>query len=133
QNPPNPPRQDLPFYLFLASKPRGNPLQAQVAPDGWRSYPATSQHNEPPIPGPSPSSKPPEDFTACAPEPEVAPTQSTEEPFARPATPHSIIIIDNMPVRSPLPILLPLLPRCQPPLIPTMTLSRNLQTYNQLL
>ncbi|MBW0520194.1 hypothetical protein O181_059909 [Austropuccinia psidii MF-1] len=62
-----------------------------------------SQHNEPPIPGPSPSSKPPEDILTCKPEPEVAPKQSTEEPFARPVTPRSIIIIDDMPVGSPLP------------------------------
>ncbi|MBW0521673.1 hypothetical protein O181_061388 [Austropuccinia psidii MF-1] len=40
-----------------------------------------SQHNEPPIPGPSPSSKPPEDVPTCEPEPEVAPTQSMKEPF----------------------------------------------------
>ncbi|MBW0495675.1 hypothetical protein O181_035390 [Austropuccinia psidii MF-1] len=37
---------------------------------------------KPPIPGPSPSSKPPEDVPTCEAEPEVAPTQSTEEPFA---------------------------------------------------
>ncbi|MBW0539588.1 hypothetical protein O181_079303, partial [Austropuccinia psidii MF-1] len=49
-----------------------------------------SQHYDPPIPGPSPSSKPPE----------VAQTQSTEDPFACPATPRSIIIIDGMPVGS---------------------------------
>ncbi|MBW0588183.1 hypothetical protein O181_127898, partial [Austropuccinia psidii MF-1] len=40
-----------------------------------------SQTKEPPIPGPSPSSQPPEDDMTCEPEPEVAPTQSTEEPF----------------------------------------------------
>ncbi|MBW0590810.1 hypothetical protein O181_130525, partial [Austropuccinia psidii MF-1] len=40
-----------------------------------------SQTKEPPIPGPSPSSQPPEDNTAHEPEPEVAPMQSTEEPF----------------------------------------------------
>ncbi|MBW0499284.1 hypothetical protein O181_038999 [Austropuccinia psidii MF-1] len=66
-----------------------------------------SQHNEPPIPGPSPSSEPPEDVVTREPEPEVAPIQSIEEPFARPATPHSVIIIDDAPVRSPLPFLLP--------------------------
>ncbi|MBW0508273.1 hypothetical protein O181_047988 [Austropuccinia psidii MF-1] len=43
-----------------------------------------SQHDEPPIPGPSPSSKPPEDvLTSC------------------PATPRLVIIIDDMPVGSP--------------------------------
>ncbi|MBW0511021.1 hypothetical protein O181_050736 [Austropuccinia psidii MF-1] len=65
-----------------------------------------SQYDEPPIPGPSPSSKPPEDILTSEPEPEVAPTQSTEDPFACPTTPCSIIIIDDIPVRSPLPILL---------------------------
>ncbi|MBW0515908.1 hypothetical protein O181_055623 [Austropuccinia psidii MF-1] len=62
-----------------------------------------SQHNEPPTPGPSPSSKPPEDVPTCEPEVEVAPTQSTEDPFACPTTPPSIILIDNMPIGSPLP------------------------------
>ncbi|MBW0526838.1 hypothetical protein O181_066553 [Austropuccinia psidii MF-1] len=89
----------------------------------------TSQHNEPPIPGPSPTSEPPEDIPTFEPEPEVAPTQSTEESFACPTTPRSVIIINNMPVVSPLP---PLLPQCQAPLIPTMTLARNLTAYNQL-
>ncbi|MBW0594120.1 hypothetical protein O181_133835 [Austropuccinia psidii MF-1] len=46
-----------------------------------------SQTKEPPIPGPTPSSQPNEDNTICEPEPQVAPTQSTEEPFACPATP----------------------------------------------
>ncbi|MBW0593091.1 hypothetical protein O181_132806, partial [Austropuccinia psidii MF-1] len=44
-------------------------------------FPEPSQTKEPPIPSPSPSSKPPEDVLACEPEPEVAPMQSTEEPF----------------------------------------------------
>ncbi|MBW0520201.1 hypothetical protein O181_059916 [Austropuccinia psidii MF-1] len=52
---------------------------------------------------PCPSSQPPEDDTTREPEPEVAPTQSTEEPNDRPATPRSIIIIDDMPVGSPPP------------------------------
>ncbi|MBW0505395.1 hypothetical protein O181_045110 [Austropuccinia psidii MF-1] len=59
--------------------------------------------DEPPIPGPSPSSEPHEDILTCEPEPEVAPTQSMEEPFACPTPPHSIITIDNTPVRFPLP------------------------------
>ncbi|MBW0580355.1 hypothetical protein O181_120070 [Austropuccinia psidii MF-1] len=42
-----------------------------------------SQHNEPPIPGPSPSSKPPADVPTREPEPEVAPTQSMEDPFGK--------------------------------------------------
>ncbi|MBW0563996.1 hypothetical protein O181_103711, partial [Austropuccinia psidii MF-1] len=81
----------------LARKPRGNPPQARVAPDGQRN--------------------------SSAPEPEVATTQSTEEPFGKSpllflhsyqlfltfsltissssATPCSIIIIDDTPVGSP--------------------------------
>ncbi|MBW0524938.1 hypothetical protein O181_064653 [Austropuccinia psidii MF-1] len=71
-----------------------------MAPNGWRT------------PGLSPSSKPPEDLPTCEPEPEVAPTQSMEEPFDFPATPCSIIIIDNTPIGLPPPQLfhLPLLP-----------------------
>ncbi|MBW0499658.1 hypothetical protein O181_039373 [Austropuccinia psidii MF-1] len=40
-----------------------------------------SQHKEPPIPGPSPSSKPPEEVPTCELEAEVAPMQSMEDPF----------------------------------------------------
>ncbi|MBW0541419.1 hypothetical protein O181_081134 [Austropuccinia psidii MF-1] len=95
QNPPNPPDKTHLFHVFRTSKPHGNPLQAQVAPN------EPSQHNEPPIPGPSTASEPPEDVPTYEPEPEVALTQSTEEPFACPTTPRSVIIIDNMPVGSP--------------------------------
>ncbi|MBW0523464.1 hypothetical protein O181_063179, partial [Austropuccinia psidii MF-1] len=66
-----------------------------------------------------PSSEPPEGVPTCEPEPEVAPTQSMEEPFGKsqihffnssqlflsracPATPRSVIIINNMPIQSPL-------------------------------
>ncbi|MBW0566699.1 hypothetical protein O181_106414, partial [Austropuccinia psidii MF-1] len=70
-----PPDKTLPFLVCLASKPRGNPLQARVAPDGRRNYSA------PPIPGLSPTSEPPEDLLTREPEPEGAPTQSTEETF----------------------------------------------------
>ncbi|MBW0504606.1 hypothetical protein O181_044321 [Austropuccinia psidii MF-1] len=125
-----------PFHRCLASKPRGNPLQAQVVPNGWRTYPG---HDEPPIPGPSSLSKPPEDVSTCEPEPEVAPTQSMEETFARPATPRSVIIINDTPIGSPpcvtpaspvpLRTLPPPPPQCQAPLIPTMTLATNLLTY----
>ncbi|MBW0478619.1 hypothetical protein O181_018334 [Austropuccinia psidii MF-1] len=44
-----------------------------------------------------------EDALTREPEPEVAPTQSTEEHLACPATPCSVIIIDNTPVGSPIP------------------------------
>ncbi|MBW0500896.1 hypothetical protein O181_040611 [Austropuccinia psidii MF-1] len=40
-----------------------------------------SQHNEPPIPGPSQPSQPHEDASTHEPEPEGAPMQSMEEPF----------------------------------------------------
>ncbi|MBW0480863.1 hypothetical protein O181_020578 [Austropuccinia psidii MF-1] len=39
--------------------------------------------NEPPIPGPSCSTKPQEDVWTCEPEPEVAPIHSTEQPFGK--------------------------------------------------
>ncbi|MBW0555771.1 hypothetical protein O181_095486 [Austropuccinia psidii MF-1] len=53
-----------------------------LSPMGFKPQ-KPSQTKEPPIPGPSPSSQPPEDNTAHEPEPEVAPTQSTEEPFGK--------------------------------------------------
>ncbi|MBW0504323.1 hypothetical protein O181_044038 [Austropuccinia psidii MF-1] len=97
-------RQDSPVPSFPCKQTLQQPTPG---PSGtqWLEelFCEPSQPKEPPIPGPSPSSEPPEDVPTCEPEPEVAPTQSTEEPFACPATPHSIIIIDNMPVRSPPP------------------------------
>ncbi|MBW0531573.1 hypothetical protein O181_071288 [Austropuccinia psidii MF-1] len=42
-----------------------------------------SQHDEPPIPGPSPSSKPPEDVPTCEPKRDGAPTQSTKEALGK--------------------------------------------------
>ncbi|MBW0538611.1 hypothetical protein O181_078326 [Austropuccinia psidii MF-1] len=106
-----PPDKTHPFNVCLASKPRSNPLLARVAPD------EPSQHHQPPIPGPSPCSKPPEDIATHEPKPEVAPTKSMEELFARPATPRLVIIIDDMPVRSP--TTLPLWTPVPPPLTPT--------------
>ncbi|MBW0592939.1 hypothetical protein O181_132654, partial [Austropuccinia psidii MF-1] len=81
-NPPNPPRQDSP----VPSLPREQtPRQPTPGPSGTRwsedLFREASQHDEPPIPGPSPSSEPPEDIATREPQPEVAPTQSTEEPF----------------------------------------------------
>ncbi|MBW0559539.1 hypothetical protein O181_099254, partial [Austropuccinia psidii MF-1] len=95
-----------------------------------------SQTDEPPIPGPSPSSEPHEDILTCEPEPEVAPTQSMEEPFGRsqlfffysskifltfPSTisslshsTHSLITINDTPVGSPLPPLLQWFPPSAP-------------------
>ncbi|MBW0468642.1 hypothetical protein O181_008357 [Austropuccinia psidii MF-1] len=122
---------------------------------------------EPPIPGPSQFSKSQvpshEDALTFEPEPEVTPTQSTEDSFGKlllsffscfqhsltpPLTisssshyPRSILIIDNMPIGSPLhlplphsstpPCALPLPLRTQPPLIPMMRLCRSSPTCNQ--
>ncbi|MBW0482281.1 hypothetical protein O181_021996 [Austropuccinia psidii MF-1] len=134
-----------------------------------------SQHDEPPIPGPSPSSELPEDVTTRETEPEVAPTQSMEEPFGKsqihffnsprlfltPPLPISSLsryspfnhhhrqyphwipppISPSLtpPPSTPTPDLPPVAaenpttssPRCQAPLIPTMTLARNSPTCNQ--
>ncbi|MBW0529072.1 hypothetical protein O181_068787 [Austropuccinia psidii MF-1] len=113
-----PPNKTHPFNVYLASKPRGNPLLAQVAPN------EPSQHDGPPIPVPSPSSEPPEDVATCEPEPEVAPTQSMEELFYPPSHlsfPNSATF-HSYPGSSP---------RCQAPLIPTMMLARNSPTCDQ--
>ncbi|MBW0516118.1 hypothetical protein O181_055833 [Austropuccinia psidii MF-1] len=73
--------------------------------------------NEPPIAGRTPSSKPHEDVLTCEPEPEVAPTPSTEGHFgksplhlflhtllrpspARPTPPPFVIIIKHTPIIS---------------------------------
>ncbi|MBW0502310.1 hypothetical protein O181_042025 [Austropuccinia psidii MF-1] len=64
--------ETLPLLVCLASKLRSNRPWAQVAPN-----------DEPPIPGPSPSSKPHENVPTREPEPEVAVTQSMEEPFGK--------------------------------------------------
>ncbi|MBW0499097.1 hypothetical protein O181_038812 [Austropuccinia psidii MF-1] len=112
-----------------------NPWQPTPGQSGtqWSEdlFPETSQHNEPPIPGPSQPSEPHEDSLACGPEAEVPQTQSMEESFARPATPASVIMINNTPIGSA-----PLSqnsqePWRQAPLIPKMNLARNLPSYNQ--
>ncbi|MBW0551816.1 hypothetical protein O181_091531 [Austropuccinia psidii MF-1] len=84
KNPLNPPDKTHPFHVCLASKRRGTQWSENLSCD-------PSQHDEPPIPGPSPSSETPEDVLTCEPEPEVAPTQSTEEPSENPtaSSPHS--------------------------------------------
>ncbi|MBW0580505.1 hypothetical protein O181_120220 [Austropuccinia psidii MF-1] len=84
QNPPNPPQQDSP----VPSLPRKQtPRKPTPGPSGTRwseeLFHEPSKNEEPPIAGPSPSSQPPEDVPTCEPEPEVAPTQSTEEPFGK--------------------------------------------------
>ncbi|MBW0487170.1 hypothetical protein O181_026885 [Austropuccinia psidii MF-1] len=138
--PTKPPQQDSPVPCMpceqTLQQPTPGPSGTQWLEDLSRE---PSQHNEPPIPGPSPSSKPPEDdLTSC------------------PATPRSMIIIDDKPFGSALPAsatfpscdpslhsypgsfpLTPTTPptppsRCQAPLIPTMTLAKSLPTYDQL-
>ncbi|MBW0571383.1 hypothetical protein O181_111098, partial [Austropuccinia psidii MF-1] len=76
QNPLNPPQQDSPI---LSLPHKQTPRQPTPGPSGTQW--SEELFREPPIPGPSPSSQPPEDDTTREPEPEVAPTQSTEEPF----------------------------------------------------
>ncbi|MBW0499164.1 hypothetical protein O181_038879 [Austropuccinia psidii MF-1] len=76
----------------------------------WREdiFSKPSQQDEPPIPGASQASDSQlpsyENDLTCESEPEVVPTQSSEEPFASPATPCSFIIVNDMPVRTPLPL-----------------------------
>ncbi|MBW0497972.1 hypothetical protein O181_037687 [Austropuccinia psidii MF-1] len=131
-----------------------SPRQPTPGPSGtgWSEelFRRSSQNKEPPIPGLSPPSKPPEDVLTGEPEPEGALTQFTEEPFAFPATPCSVIIIYDMPVGSPpsspvpppstpSPDLPPIArknppaspPRYQAPLIPMMTLANNSLNCNQ--
>ncbi|MBW0498710.1 hypothetical protein O181_038425 [Austropuccinia psidii MF-1] len=119
QNPPNPPDKTQPFNVCLASKPCGNPLLARGPPNGPRTYstnpPNTMselflarvhppnhlrtlqlvsqnqrwlQHNP---------------WRNCLVSPNFPSPLLCPSP-ARPATPHSIVIIDNTPVRSPPPI-----------------------------
>ncbi|MBW0505484.1 hypothetical protein O181_045199 [Austropuccinia psidii MF-1] len=76
QNPPNPPQKTLPFLVCLARKPRGTQWSEELLCE-------PSQTEEPPIPGPSPSSQPPEEVPTHELEPEVVPTESTEEPFGK--------------------------------------------------
>ncbi|MBW0469979.1 hypothetical protein O181_009694 [Austropuccinia psidii MF-1] len=100
------------FLVYLASKLCGT----QWLEDLFRK---PSQHNEPPIPGLSQCSKPQvpsnEDALSHEPEPEEATMQSTQEPFACPITPPSIIIIDDMPVEYP-----PPLPPSTPTAVPSL-------------
>ncbi|MBW0526848.1 hypothetical protein O181_066563 [Austropuccinia psidii MF-1] len=106
QNPPNSPQQDTPVPGMPHKKALREPTPGPSGPQ-WSEdlFCKPSQHGEPPIPSLAQSSEPQvtshENASACEPEPEVALAQSTEAPFACPATPHSVIIIDNMPISSP--------------------------------
>ncbi|MBW0504717.1 hypothetical protein O181_044432 [Austropuccinia psidii MF-1] len=103
RNQPNPLRQDSPIPSLPCKQ---TPRQPTPGPSGtqWSEdlFHEPSQPNEPPITGLSPSSEPHEEILTCEPEPEVAPTQSMKEPFARPTSPPFVIIIDDTPIGSPL-------------------------------
>ncbi|MBW0478076.1 hypothetical protein O181_017791 [Austropuccinia psidii MF-1] len=127
QNPKNPLQQDSPVPCIPCKQTLQQPTPGSSGTQ-WSEdlFWEPSQHNEPPIPGSSQPSEPHEDASACEHEPEVAPMQSTEEPFGKsplhiftllnlyspllhpsPAchtTPTPIIIIDNTPIGSPLPV-----------------------------
>ncbi|MBW0587938.1 hypothetical protein O181_127653, partial [Austropuccinia psidii MF-1] len=75
QNPLNPPQQDSPVPNFPREQ---TPRQPTPSPSGTRWSEGLFRAT---FPGPSPSSQPPGDNMTREPEPEVAPTQSTEEPF----------------------------------------------------
>ncbi|MBW0556577.1 hypothetical protein O181_096292 [Austropuccinia psidii MF-1] len=94
------------FFFNHGTKPTVSPMTRHSHSSSgtqWSEdlFQETSQHNEPPIPGPIQSSESHEDTSTHEPEPEVAPRQSREENFACPDTHCSIIIIDNTPVGSP--------------------------------
>ncbi|MBW0570251.1 hypothetical protein O181_109966 [Austropuccinia psidii MF-1] len=106
-NQPNPPQQDSPVRSLPHQQTPWEPTPGlsgtQWLEDLFRSkqpefhllssfdsseltvppFVEPSQMDEPPIPGPSPSSEPHEDVQTCEHEPEVAPTQSMEEPFGK--------------------------------------------------
>ncbi|MBW0497647.1 hypothetical protein O181_037362 [Austropuccinia psidii MF-1] len=103
QKPPNSPQKDSPIQCMPREQTPRQPTPGPSATQ-WSEYllGKPSQHDEPPIPGLSPSSKPPEDVpTSC------------------PATPRSIIIIDDTPIRSHPPISPSL---TSPPSTPTLDL-----------
>ncbi|MBW0510416.1 hypothetical protein O181_050131 [Austropuccinia psidii MF-1] len=101
---PNPPQQHSPVPSLPRKQTAWQPTPGLNGTQ-WSEdlFHEPSQTDEPPIPGLSPpSSKPHKDVqTSC------------------PTPPHSVIIIDNTPVGSP-----------PPPLIPMMRLARNLPTYD---
>ncbi|MBW0519730.1 hypothetical protein O181_059445 [Austropuccinia psidii MF-1] len=84
KNPPNPPQQYSPAPR-MPRKRTGRQPTPGLSGTRWSEDLShePSQHKEPPIPGPSPSSEPPEDILTREPEPEVALTQSMEEPFGK--------------------------------------------------
>ncbi|MBW0582303.1 hypothetical protein O181_122018 [Austropuccinia psidii MF-1] len=75
RHPQNPPQQDSPIPSLpceqTLQQPTPGPSGTRLSEELFRE---PSQTKEPPIPGPSTSSQPPEDVLTCEPEPEVAPT-----------------------------------------------------------
>ncbi|MBW0530217.1 hypothetical protein O181_069932 [Austropuccinia psidii MF-1] len=122
KNPPNPLQQETPIPCMPHKKTMPK----------WTTGPSGTQWLEDLFWGPSQSSKSQvpshEDPLMHEPEPEVPPMKFMEETFARPTTPHSVIIINNTPVSSPLNLPLPLLPwrfQLPPPLAPSSPHSHN--------
>ncbi|MBW0478981.1 hypothetical protein O181_018696 [Austropuccinia psidii MF-1] len=103
QKPQNLPQQETPVPCMPCNQtpwqPTSGPSGTQWPENLLREPP---QHNGPPIQSSESQVTSLEEISACEPEPETDPTQSTEEPFDRPATPHSVIIIDNTHIGSPL-------------------------------
>ncbi|MBW0513256.1 hypothetical protein O181_052971 [Austropuccinia psidii MF-1] len=84
QNPPNPPQQNSPIPHIPCEQASWQPTPGPSGTQWLEDLSCEpSQHNEPPIPGLSPSSEPPEDVLTHEPETEVAPTQCTKEPFGK--------------------------------------------------
>ncbi|MBW0496222.1 hypothetical protein O181_035937 [Austropuccinia psidii MF-1] len=94
-----------------------------------------SQHDEPPIPGTSQASDSQlpshENNLTCEPEPEVAPTQSLEEPCACPSTPRSFIIINDTPIGTPTPWCPPV--ASKNPMVPSLPASSSPHSSNEAL
>ncbi|MBW0564932.1 hypothetical protein O181_104647 [Austropuccinia psidii MF-1] len=82
QNPPNPPQKETPVPCMPCEQtpwpPIPGPSGTQWSKDLFRE---PSQHKEPPIQSSESQVPLHQDISTCEPEPEVAPTQSMEEPF----------------------------------------------------
>ncbi|MBW0505683.1 hypothetical protein O181_045398 [Austropuccinia psidii MF-1] len=133
QKKPNPPQQDSPIPFIPCKQPLWQPTPG-LSGTQWSEdlFHEPFQQNEPPITGLSQSSDSQlpshENNSTVEPEPEVDLMQSTGDPFAGPATPHSIIIMNDNPVETPhLPLLFRILPPVPSPEIPPVA-SKNLIT-----
>ncbi|MBW0523948.1 hypothetical protein O181_063663 [Austropuccinia psidii MF-1] len=137
QNQTNPPLQDPPVPQITWEKTLPQPTPGPSRTQCELTLPPFVEppwHNVPPIPGPSQAS----DYQLPSHEPEVAPVKSTEDCFACPATPPSIITINDMPVRTPHPPL-PLVPSTEiPPItsenpIPSPPAQSSPHSHNEAL